>query len=119
MGLLDGGMEAIFGAALGGLYLPATLHVLGTPIEDVEGNVIGHTGDADYSCRAQLDDATWSMRQADGYADGDQRIIVLSAGMTVGITTDNEITIRGKRWMIESVQRDAAASHWVLRGRAR
>lgn len=118
MGLLDGGMESIFGAALGGLYLPATLHVPATPIEDIEGNVIGHSGGGDYPCRAQLDDVTWSMRQAEAYVDGDQRIIVLSAGLGVQITTDHEITIRGKRWLIASVQRDAANSHYVLRGRA-
>jgi len=118
MGLLDGGIEAIFGAAFGGLYLPATLNYAGTPIEDSEGNVTGHTGPGSWSCRAQVDDATWSMRQADGYVDGDQRIIVLSAGLATAINTDMTITVSGKTWMIESVQRDAANSHWVLRGRA-
>lgn len=117
--LLDGGIERIFGAALGGLYLPATLHRDGTdPIYDGEGNIVGYAGGVDIACRAQMDAATWAMRQADGYAEGDVRIIVLSAGLDVAVTTDFQITVAGRRRMIASAERDAARSHWICRGRA-
>ena len=119
MGLLNGGIESIFGAALSGLYLPATLHRDGTdPIYDGEGNITGYTGGADIVCRAQMDAATWAMRQSEGHSDGDVRILVLSAGLGVEITTDFQISVAGKRWMVASAERDAARSHWICRGRA-
>ncbi|RIV79573.1 hypothetical protein [Pelagerythrobacter aerophilus] len=118
MGLLDGGVTAIFGAAFGGFYLDATLHAgTGEPIYDpVTGAVIGYTG-GDTACKAQVDAATDAMRRADGYAEGDARIIVLAQGLPA-ITSDNEITVREKRWRLLSAELDAAASHWVCRARA-
>lgn len=117
MGLLDGGIEAIFGAAFGGLYLSATLHAgTGEPIYDDDGNVIGFEG-GDTACKAQVDAATDAMRRADGYAEGDARIIVLAQGIGT-VDSDNEITVRGKRWRLLSAELDAAASHWVCRARA-
>lgn len=119
MGLLDGGIEAIFGAALAGLYLPGTLHRDGAdPIYDNEGNIIGYGGGADASCRCQIDAATYAMRQTEAYSEGDVRIIILSAGLGVEVTTDFQVSAKGKRWMIASAERDAAASHWICRGRA-
>lgn len=116
MGLLDGGIASIFGAVLSGLYLPATLHLPGTRTDDIEGN-ISYGPETDIPCRAQVDAATYAMRQSEGYSEGDVRILILSAGLPVEITTDHQITVSGKRWMIASAEQDAAASHWVLRGR--
>lgn len=119
MGLLDGGIESIFGAALGGLYLPGTLHRDGAdPIYDDEGNITGYGGGADVPCRCQVDAATYAMRQSEGYSEGDVRIIILSAGLGVNVTTDFQVSAKGKRWTIASAERDAAASHWICRGRA-
>lgn len=116
--LLNGGIEAIFGAALGGLYLDATLHRDGSdPIYDGEGSITGYAGGAEIPCKAQMDAATYAMRQADGYVDGDVRIIILSAGLAVEVTAEHQIEVAGKRWMIASAERDAARSHWVCRGR--
>lgn len=117
MGLLDGGVTAIFGAAFGGFYLDATLHAgTGEPIYDAGGNIIGYTG-GDTACKAQVDAATDAMRRADGYAEGDSRIIVLAQGIGT-VDSDNEITVREKRWRLLSAELDAAASHWVCRARA-
>lgn len=116
MSLLNGGISAIFGAALSGLYLPATLHKPGAYETDDEGNILPGA-ETDAPCRAQIDAATYAMRQSEGYSEGDVRIIVLAAGLTAPITTDHQITVSGKRWMIASAEQDAAASHWVLRGR--
>lgn len=116
MGLLDGGIAAVFGAALGGLYLPATLHMPGGYATDGEGNVLPSV-ETDIDCRAQVDAATYAMRQSEGFSEGDMRIIVLAAGLPEPITTDDQISVSGKRWMIAGAEQDAAASHWVLRGR--
>jgi hypothetical protein len=117
MGLLNGGIAAIFGSVLSGLYLPATLHVPGEYATDLEGNVLPSTG-TDIACRAQVDAATYAMRQSEGYSEGDVRIIVLVAGLGAEITTDCQISVSGKRWTVGSAELDAADSHWVLRGRA-
>ncbi|MGJ8477255.1 hypothetical protein [Sphingobium yanoikuyae] len=116
MGLLDGGIASIFGAALGGLYLPATLHVPGTRTDDEEGN-ISYGPETDIACRAQMDAATYAMRQSEGFSEGDVRIIILTAGLGVEVTTDAQISVSGKRWLVASAEQDAAVSHWVLRGR--
>lgn len=117
MSLLDGGIAAIFGAAFGGLYLSGTLHRgLGEPIYDLEGNITGYGGGADVAVKLQVDAVTYSMRQAEGYAEGDVRIIVLSSGIPA-ITTDHEITARAIKYKIASVDVDPAASHYICRGR--
>ena len=117
--MLDGGIRSIFGAAFGALYLSATLHRSGTePIYNSEGVITGYSGGADISCRAQVDACTYAMRQADGYSEGDVSIIVLADGLGVSMSTDMQITVRGQRWMIASADLDAAASHWICRGRA-
>ncbi|HTH10775.1 MAG TPA: hypothetical protein VMA55_14505 [Acidovorax sp.] len=119
MSLLDGGIERIFGTAFGALYLDATLHRDGTePQYDAEGNIIGYNGGADVPCKAQVDAATYAMRQAEGFSEGDCRLLILSAGLGVEVTTDFQVTVAGKRWMVASVDRDAANSHYVCRGRA-
>ncbi|NML11291.1 hypothetical protein HHL08_14240 [Sphingobium sp. AR-3-1] len=64
-----------------------------------------------------MDAATYAMRQSEGYSEGDVRIIVLVAGLGTEITTDCQISVSGKRWMVGSAELDAASSHWVLRGR--
>jgi len=117
MGLLDGSIAAIFAATFSGLYLDATLHAgTGAPIYDDAGNVIGYEG-GDTACKAQVDAATDAMRRADGYAEGDARIIVLAQGIGT-VDSDNELTLRGQRWRLLSAELDAAASHWVCRARA-
>ena len=117
MGLMDGGIASIFGAALSGLYLPAILHKPGEYATDNEGNILPAVG-TDVPCRAQMDGATYAMRQSEGYSEGDVRIIILSARLGVEVTTDCQISVSGTRWMVQSAELDAASSHWVCRGRA-
>jgi hypothetical protein len=119
MGLLDGGIASLFGSVFGAIYLDGALHRDGTtPIYDSEGNITSYVDEADIPCKAQVDAATWAMRQSDGFAEGDMMIIVLAAGLGVEISTDMQISVAGKRWSIQSAAQDAAASHWILRGRA-
>jgi hypothetical protein len=118
MALLDGGIQAIFGAAFGGLYLDATLHQgTGSPVYDpITGAITGYTGGGDVACKAQVDVATEAMRQADGYAEGDARILVLAQGIGT-ITSDHRVTVRSQLWHILSAELDAAQCHWTLRAR--
>lgn len=117
MGLLDGGIAAVFSAALSGLYLDGTLHTgTGDPIYDDAGNITGYTGAGDVAVKAQVDSATEAMRQAEGFAEGDARIIILAHGIGT-VTSDHTITVRSAEWRLLSAELDAAASHWVCRAR--
>ncbi|WP_426163093.1 hypothetical protein [Sandarakinorhabdus sp. DWP1-3-1] len=118
MSLLGGGLAQIFGAAFGSIYLPATLHRRQAPTYDAGGSVVAGAGFADVSCRAQVEAAGYAMRSAEGFVDGDVRILILSATLAGAVTTDDEVTVSGKRWLIASVASDPAASYWDLRGRA-
>lgn len=120
MGLLDGGISAAFGAALSGLYPDGLLHRDGTgPIYDDEGNIIGYDGGGDVPIKVQRDACTYGMRQAEGYVEGDVALIILAAPLNgLEVTTDAQATDgAGDRWMIQSADLDAAASHWICRGR--
>lgn len=115
-GLLDGGIASIFGKVFAGLYLPATLRrQVRTETED--GSVTVET--ELHACRAQLDAVTEAMRQAPGYVDSDQRILILSDTLDVVPTTDDAITVGGREWGIASVASDPARSYWELRGTRR
>lgn len=111
--MLDGQLAAIFGRAFAGLYLPATLHKRAISY-DSEGNPTASA--TDYTCRAQLDAATEAMRQAAGYTDTDVAIYVLAYGLAVTIDSDDEITVKGQRYTVASVERDPAAAYFLCRG---
>lgn len=119
MGLLNGGIGAIIGAALSGLYLDGVLHREGAePIYDGEGNITGYAGGDDIPIKVQRDKCTYAMTQAKGFSEGDVALIILSAQLgVVEITTDMQVTDgKGKRWLIASADEDAASSHWICRG---
>lgn len=118
MGVLDGDIAALFGAAFGPMYLSATLHT-GTaqPTYDSGGNITGHTS-SDTAVRAQVDAATDAMRRAEGYSEGDVRVIILAQGAPA-ITDNHELTVKGVRYRLATPSLDAAASHWVARGRVK
>ena len=118
MGALDGQVAALFATAFGGMYLDGTMHQgTGEPIYDADGTITGYSGAGDFAVKVQIDRATSAMRAADGFAEGDVRIIILAqSGMA--ITADHELTARAVRYRIQSAELDAAASHWICRARA-
>lgn len=113
MGLLDGGIASLFGSVFSGLYLDATLH---RAIITKDGQGGGSAAWSDEAVRAQLDSTTEAQQGAGGFLDTDQRIIVLASGLAP-ISPDDEITVGGIRWAIESVAADPANSYYDLRGR--
>ncbi|QDC37098.1 PepSY domain-containing protein [Sphingobium fuliginis] len=116
MGLLDGGLASIFNAAFSGLYLDASLHTgTGTPIYGPGGVITGYSG-GDRAVKVQVDAATDAMRRGDGYAEGDVRIIILAQGIGA-VTSDHRLTVGAVTYSLQSAELDAAASHWICRGR--
>lgn len=116
MGLLDGGLASIMGAAFASTYLPATLHRRQAVTRDAGGSITSGGGFVDVSCRAQRDSVTEAMRRAPGYTDSDVRVLVLASSFSGTITTDDEITVAGVRYAIASVGMDPAGAAYDLRG---
>jgi hypothetical protein len=118
MGILDGDVAALFHSAFSDMYLDATLHSgTGDPIYDDDGNITGYNG-GDTPAKCQVDAATDAMRRAEGFAEGDVRVIILAQGLP-DVTDDHQITVKGARYLLAGPSLDAAASHWVARGRPR
>lgn len=118
MGLLDGGIQSLFGTAFAFLYLPGTLtRVLLTDNGKGGGSLIPSS----QPCRVQVDTCTEAMRQQAGYTDTDVRLLILQAGVTGGaIDTDCTVTVdsgplAGKSFAVAFVTQDPASSYWECR----
>lgn len=117
MGLLNGGAARIMSGVFSSLYLDAIVH-RSTLTDDGEGG--GSQAWTDQPCKAAYEAMSEAQRQEQGYADTDQRIFVLAMheGQPIDeITTDEEITVDGERWSVESVRRDPARAYYDIRGR--
>lgn len=112
--LLNGGLQAVFGAAFGAVYLPGYL-LRTTLTDDGEGSYT--TSHAVHAIKGQVDQASERMRRAEGYTDGDMRIIVLQSGVTVEPNTDDLAILGGKVWALSGIQADPAITHWEMTGR--
>jgi hypothetical protein len=112
MGLLDGGLARIFRGAFAGIFLDATLH---RRIFTEDGLGGGEASWVDEPVKASLDLMNERMR-SEGFADADQRILVLAHGVAWP-NTDDEITLKGKRWAISQVATDPAQAAYDMRGR--
>jgi hypothetical protein len=112
MGLLDGGLAGVFAGIMGTYFLDATLHRATHSDDGQGGGSVTHT---DTAVKAQLDRITQAQREG-GYTDKDQRILVLASGIAE-ITTEDEITVDGRRWSIASVSTDPAQAYFDLVGR--
>lgn len=116
MGLLDGGIASIFNSVFSGIYLDGVLQAgTGDPIYGPGATVIGYAG-GEAPIKVQVDAATDAMRRADGFAEGDCRIIVLAQGVPA-LNSDHSISVGGATYALQSAELDAATSHWVCRGR--
>lgn len=114
MGLLDGGMQGIFGAAFGAVY-PSGYLLRTTLTDDGEGGYT--TSHAVHAIKGQVDQASERMRRAEGYTDGDMRVIVLQSGVAVEPNTDDLAILGGKVWALSGIQADPAVTHWEMTGR--
>lgn len=118
----------LFGAVFGSIYPDALLHRM-TRAEDSGGTVTeswaglgGLTGAE--TIKAQKDRCTYSMRQAEGYAEGDCAFIVLTHSGEAGLPDlhrGDRMTWPAQGGDLYSVESDlvldAAASHWMIRAR--
>lgn len=113
MGLLDGGLQAIFGAAFAPIYLSGTLHRIG---KDGSGAIIKPVAWTDVAIKGQRDDYTDLQRADWNIPQKAVRLIVLQAGVPAEPTADDEITLAGRRWRISNISRDPASAAWIMMG---
>lgn len=116
MGILDGGIQAVFGAAFGSIYLGGSLIRVALN-EDGQGG--GNPVDgAPVPIRVQTDACDERMRGQDGYTDKDVKLLVLRAGVPGGdIDTDCRIIDgRGDEYEIAWVGTDPGQAYWECRG---
>jgi len=116
VGLLDGGLQSVFGAAFAPLYLPGTLHKQ-TRTDGDDGDVTVTW--SDIPIRYQPDKVTEAMRQAEGFTDRDAAFLILQAGVEQ-FNTDAQLTAKQapaepeRRWLVRSCETDPAGTHWVV-----
>jgi len=72
-------------------------------------------------CFVQVDEVTSAMRRAEGYAEGDVRLLVLAGSLSGSLTPDARVRVTSGPhvglYSIRSATLDVAASHWDCRGR--
>lgn len=114
MGLLDGGLQQIVGAAFSGIMLDGTLHIK-TLVSDGQGGTT--ETEANHPIKAMVGNYSAEYRARSGIPATDVQIIALQAGMSVVPTTDSQITVPGfGKFDIKSVSQDPAKASWEMQG---
>ena len=117
MGLLDGGLQRIFGNVFAPFFLAGTLHSA-EQVEDGQGGMeVIYT---DYTVKAMKDQ--WRRSYADyGLPRTDAVILILQLGMTVAPKPEDQITVTAliggasstERFAIGPIAQDPASAHWI------
>lgn len=111
MPLLDGDLAALFGAALGGLYLDATL-TKRTTADTGSGGFA--TTSTDCAVKALIEAASDKARAARGIPDNAVTLSVLRAGLTVEIDLDDAVSVSGRTYRVIRADRDPAGAAFTL-----
>jgi hypothetical protein len=110
-----------FSGIAGAPFHEADVISVSAPVYDDGGDIVTPGTPTRRSCMAQADYAGEAMRGEAGFADGDIRILILSATLSGAITTDDRVEIKAGPfaglWSVQSVSRDPAAVGFELRGR--
>ncbi len=113
MGLLDGSIARVFGAAFGSFYRPGTLYR--ATLTRGEDQRVTSTGFDPVSMRYQPNAISDEARARAGIPAGSVSLFILAAGLTADPTTEDEIAIDTGRYRILSVSQDPARSYHDVR----
>ncbi len=113
MGLLDGAIQSIVGAALKGVALDLTL-TQETGGTYVPGSGISGDTSTAYACKGFVDDEIGTYQESGMVTKGDRVVILLQSELSATPTVGDKITARGTQSTIESVRQDPAIATWVL-----
>jgi hypothetical protein len=111
MGLLDGGLQNIFGNVFGPLLLGGTLHK-STWTTDNEGTITETF--TSYPVRAMEEIVSAAVRAQAGIPSDDAKFIVLQLGVGATLEQGDHITLRGRRWVFRApIDEDPAQASWT------
>jgi len=116
MGLLDGGLAEVFAGAFSAIYLDGQLYRPAAFADDGAGGGADNAFADPEAVKVQIDAATQAMRSAEGFVEGDVRILMLAHGVT-SPDTDCEVAAGGTRYLVETVATDPAGTYYEMRGR--
>lgn len=112
------------GLAGAGIALFYAARVIDQADDDLDdgGSIPEDAGNPTFrDCTLQVDSVTEAMRQADGYAEGDVRVLILSATLSGSLDTDATVEVldgpHTGMWLVSAIERDPAATYWQGRGR--
>lgn len=118
MGLLDGGLQAIFGNVFAPFFLDGTLHST-DQVDDGQGGMeVNYT---DYAVKAMKD--RWQKSyEGLGIPQTDVVILILQLGMTVAPKQEDHITVTAlvggvsttERYAAGPIAQDPASAHWIV-----
>ena len=112
--------QAFSAAGLGAFY-DGVARWSGEPAYDDGGSIATPGTPVAKSCQVQIDAATEAMRQAEGFADGDMRMLVLAATLDGDLDTSATVEVLAGphvgAWMVSAVNRDPCGVYWEARGR--
>lgn len=111
MGLLNGGLAAVFGAAFGAVMTDAVLHKVRQTETGRGGSTVATT---DYPVKAGLDAVGAGDRAASGIPASAIRITVLRAGLSVSVDLDDEVSVGGATYRAIRVDTDPAGAAFML-----
>lgn len=123
---LFGELLAGMSAVLGGPYHAGKV-VDQVDVELDEGGSISDSAEpTERDCMVQVDAATWSMRHAEGFVEGDVRFIILASSLAGSLDTDAQVEVLAGdsvpadfvgMWMVSGIERDPVGVGYVGRGR--
>lgn len=112
------GVAAAVSAACGGPYHAARVVTVSAPVM-VGGSIVTPGVATERACMCQVDVATEAMRQAEGFTQGDVRLLIVS--LAGGLDTDAMVEVDAGpgagTYSVQAVSRDAMGAYWEARGR--
>lgn len=113
MGILDGGIQSLFGTVFGSFYLDAVLQTA-TIVYDDEGGTT--EGFSDQPVKVQEDMVSEQTRASGGFSQNEKQFLVLQSGVTGALNGDDRLTIGGVTYVLREPNQDPAKSYWQVRG---
>jgi hypothetical protein len=107
--------------AFGGPYVDGiVIDQTGAVFDD--GGSIATPGTAtERTCQVQVDSVTEAMRQAEGYAEGDARFLILADTLDGSLNSDAAVEVlcgpNAGSWLVSAIERDPCGVYWQGRGR--
>lgn len=115
------GIALSVSASVGAGYWPAEALTETAPVTDDGGSIISPGAPVARACSAQVDSVTEAMRQADGFTEGDVRLLVLVGTLAGPLDTSARVRVMGgphaATYSLQSVTLDVAGTHWDCRAR--